>query len=308
MLFKRYKKLTAFFSLLVILYLVQSFAYAPSRATQTKYHLSAGQLKLLILSIIIPYIIIWAIALVGSMRLIAYADGIKKSRDGAAFHEIAQGVLWFALWLPLSNVVDTFITHYYNLHPASTAHLTWVINYLNIVLLFPGFLLINRGSKMLLAIVKRPADYLPQAIAFGYIALSALYVALVLRDPTRQFPSPDVPAAAYYESDWWLVTTIIIPRLLMWFLGLQAAYNIYLYREKVKGALYRLALDNLAKGTALAIVVIIILRCFQSLATLLSKFGLGLILLIIYVLLILMAVGYILIARGASRLQKLEDL
>jgi hypothetical protein len=307
-LLKRYKKLTAFFGSLVALYLLQSFIYEPNKTAETKYNLSSVQLKLVILTIIVPYIIIWIIALIGSMRLMSYADGIKKSRDGKAFHEIALGMLWFALWLPFSNVVDSFFMHYYNIHPSTTAHLTWVINYSNVILLFPGFILINRGSKKLLEIVKRPTNYLPQTIAFGYIAFTALYVLLVIHDPTRQIPSHDVPVAAYYESDWWLTFTIVIPRLIMWFLGLQAAYNIYLYRDKVKGALYRLALDNLAKGTALAVIIVIVLRFFQSLSTMMSKFGLGLVLLIVYVLLIFMALGYILIAKGAGRLQKLEDL
>jgi hypothetical protein len=306
-LLKRYKKLSACFIGLIILYLLQVLLMPADKATEEKYGLSATQLKLLGLSVIIPYVLIWMVALIGSLRLKSYGEAIKKGKDGEAFRQIGVGMLWFAFWLPLSNIVDTFAVHYYHVHPSATSMMVHLTNYFNIILL-PGIILVNSGSKKLLEIVKHPKEYLPQSLAFIYIAFSAFYTFLVLHDPARQHPTHDVSVAAYYMPDWKLILVVVIPRLVVWFIGLQAVYNLYLYRRKVKGSLYRQALDNLAKGIALVILVIIALRIFQSLSVMLNKLNLGVILLIIYVLLIIIGAGYVLVMKGARRLQKLEEL
>ena len=157
-------------------------------------------------------------------------------------------------------------------------------------------------------IVKRKAAIRTEWGVLSYIIFAALYCFLVFHDPTRSVPSRTVAVASYYEPDWLLTLTIIIPRLLMWYLGFRAVYNILVFRDKVKGALYKSALNSLARGLIGVVITVIILRTTQSLAATLSTISIGLILVIIYALLIIIAVSYGLIARGAKNLQKLEDL
>ena len=89
---------------------------------------------------------------------------------------------------------------------------------------------------------------------------------------------------------------------------MQAIYNIYCYKQKVKGKIYKNSLSNLVKGLGGAISLIIILRVFQSLTGFFNKQSLAALLLIIYLLLIALAVCYIFIYKGASSLKRIEKV
>lgn len=308
MLVFKYKWLTLLFATLAVVYLVQGVLVTPDQEVLAKYHISSTQAIGLALTIAVPYLTIWFIALGGYLRFKDYTRAIAGSHDGAAWTTISRGILLLSLWLPVSAVLTSLVTNYYHHHPAATAGLVRLDNYANLLLLLPAFWLINRGAQQLLVLVKRPLYRLPQAVLLSFIAFAALYVFLTLQDPARQLPTSDVEVASYYLPDWAIVTTIIIPRLIMWFLGIQAIYYIYLYAQKIKGSLYRQALRNLARGLAWVVLMIIVLRCFQSLSAPLARLNLSLLLLLIYVLLALVSVGYVLIAKGARKLHRLEEV
>jgi len=307
-LFRKYGKTTVLFGFLILVYLAQTLFAPVDKATLHRYHIDAGQARLLGLSVVIPYIIIWLIALIGYLRLRSYADTIKGSKDGAAFAIIARGIWWFVIWLPLSSIVGDLVTEYYQSHASATADLVRLNNYFNVLILLPGFWLVKKGSSQLLQIIKKPVNMAPDLVMFAYIVISALYVFLVLHDSARYLPAHNVSVASYYEPDWLIITSLVIPRLLAWFWGFQAVNNILTYRANVKGKLYQRALNDLAKGLAGILVITILLRGLQSLTVLLSKWNLGVLLAVIYLLLIIMAIGYAFIAVGAKNLQKLEEL
>ncbi len=304
----KYKWLSGFFITFSVAYVAQALLVAPDQETLTKYHISSGQAIGLALTVAIPYLLIWFIALGGFLRLKDYITSIRGGKDGEAFLIIGHGILLLTLWLPLSAVFGGFATHYYQSHPSATADMVRLTNYITLAILFPAFWLINRGAHRLLSLVKRPSYQFPQMAIVACIGLAALYVFLTLSDPARQVPVGGVKAASYYLPDWATVTTIVIPRLIMWFLGIQAIYFIYLYRHKVKGALYRGALRNLANGLGWVVITTIVLRMFQSFSTQLSDLNLGLLLLIVYFLLIIIGAGYVLIAKGAKSLQRIEEI
>jgi hypothetical protein len=162
------------------------------------------------------------------------------------------------------------------------------------------------GAKQLVGLVRTKVTAPTLTVTMVYIAFAVLYTTLVLHDANRMVPV-DNATASYYLPDWLLVTTVIIPRLLFWYLGVQAVQNIIIYRQKVKGVLYKDALRHLAIGLGGVVLGIVILRTIQSLAVGLSKVNLGTLLLIVYVLLIVMAVGYVYVARGARKLQRIEE-
>jgi hypothetical protein len=303
----KYKKLTGLFIVFSIVYLLQAFLTKPDQATLDKYHISPAQALVLTLTIAIPYVLIWFVALGGYLRFRLYTDKIAKSKDGKAFGTMAEGVLWLALWLPFSAIVGNLTTQYYRSHPQATDIMVNINNYANILMLFVSFVLLSKGASGLLSLIRRPHLSMPTTGIIITICLSSIYVYLVFHDPARQFPTRDVPVAAYYLPDWAILTTIIIPRLIMWYLGARTVYILFLYRNKVKGRLYKNALENLARGLGCVVLLSIILRCFQSLTTLLSNLSIGAILLVIYALLLLIAVGYILIAKGAKSLQMIEE-
>lgn len=311
MLISKYKRISAIYVALSVLYIGFTLLAEPSKATLAQYSITANQLRLVSLAVILPYIVIWFIALLGYVRLKDYTAFIKSSKDGKAFSTVVLGILWLGLWMPISSVAASAAAYYYNVHPDSTAALVWTLNYLNIVLLLAAFYTIYIGTEKLVALIKRPRTPVTGNALLGpmvFIAFSALYVLLVLSDPTREFASQSVPVATYYQPDWLIVTTIIIPRLITWYLGIQAARNMYVYSRKMQGSLYRHALKYVALGVGGVVVATILLRVTQSLNGFLSQLGLGLILVVVYVLLACISVGYIMIAKGARRLQRLEEL
>ncbi len=308
MILSKYKLFTSIFVALGAMYIGLTVLLPPDKAILMKYKITDQRLVVLALTVAIPYLIIWFIALIGYLRLKSYAKAIEGSKDGAAFTIMSRGVMLLTLWLPLSTILGAITTWYARVHPASAVLMASLSNYFTLLLLFAAFLTINRSSGKLLAIIKKPVPALPQLHMIAYIALTTLYVFMVLHDPVRQFPNHDVRMATYYLPDWLTITTIVIPRLISWYLGIQAVYNIYLYRKKIKGPIYKQALDNLAKGVAWVVLTVIVLRCYQSLSSQLSHLSLGLILLVVYAILILISVGYILIAKGAKSLQLIEEV
>ncbi len=300
--------LSSLYVLFIAVYLFQILALPADKATLKKYHLGTTQVRVLALTVAIPYIIIWLVALVGYLRLKAYTGLIKKDKDGAAFQKISQGIFWLTLWLPLSTIIANFFSQFYGSHHGVTANLIRLNNYLFLILLFVGFLLVNRGTNKLLVLVKKPAWLAKQSVVIVYIIFAALYILLTLHDSARALPTKTVAVASYYEPDWLIVVSLVIPRLIYWFLGVQAVQNIYTYRQKVRGKLYKQALNYLTIGLAGVLVMTISLRCLQSLAAPLAQLSLGLLLGLVYALLILIAISYVFIAKGAKQLQQLEEV
>ena len=310
--FRNNKLVTALFVVLAALYILQTVLIKPDPATLARYHLSANSARALTLTIALPYIIIWFVALLGYLRLKTYQSLIKTDKDGEAWRQIANGILWLGLFLPITAVVDNQATHYINAHPSSAALITRTINYLTVVIILLAVIAVFRGSQKLLALIKAKdlvsvaGSY--QLVTLLFIALSPIYVLLVLHDPSRSHPYDGVKIANYYQSDWWILITIVIPRLISWYLGIRAALNILIYRYKVKGTLYRDALKKLSTGIIGVVLSIVALRIFQTGAVRLAHLSLGTLLAVIYLLLIIISIGYIFVARGAKRLQKLEDI
>jgi hypothetical protein len=211
------------------------------------------------------------------------------------------------LWLPISSIVSNYFSEIYRYHPSATANLVRVNTYFQLIFLFIGFLLVYLGSIKLLPLISKNRFQASMGVILSYIAFTTLYTFLTLHDPARSATTSTVSVATYYEPDWLIITSAVIPRLMSWFIGLQAAYNIYLYHKKVKGTLYRSAVKNLAFGLAGAILTTILLRCLQSLTSVLNGLNLGVLLSLIYILLIIIAAGYILIENGANKLQKIEE-
>jgi hypothetical protein len=304
------KRFTSLYVLLIVVYIAQTLTTAVNPSVLTKYRIDTTQVRLLSLTIALPYIVIWFIGLVGYLRLQNYGELIgRREKDGMAFTMIAHGVLGLGLWLPLSTIATALSSQYYLSHPSATANLVRFNNYFNLIIVFVGIWFIYKGSEKLLTVIKKQKTFvMSPPFMYAYLICAGIYVYLTFLDPARQFPTHTVAVASYYEPDWLLLLTLVIPRLIYGFLGVVAVYNIHLYNSKVQGSLYKQALKHLTQGLIAVIAITMVLRCLASLTTTLEKFGLQLLLAIIYILLVLIAVGYILIARGAKQLQNLEEL
>jgi len=293
---------------MALVYLALIVLLPQDKSTVKHYHVSSGGLAALLIIIIVPYLIIWLIALIGYLRFKDYTHAIRKSKDGRALQPIGSGILWLTLWLPLSAIAASITSGYYRAHPGATATMVILNNYFNILILLGAFIQIKVGSRKLLDVVKRTETALPQLLTILFIAFSSLYLFLVLHDPARRVASHGAEVGAYYLPDWLIVTTIVIPRLVTWYLGMQAIYNIYIYSNGVKGPIYKQALANLVSGLSWLILTVVVLRCFESLSSQLSRLSLSWVVLVIYALLALISLGYVLIAKGAQSLQRIEEI
>jgi hypothetical protein len=306
-LFKENLKISLLFLVFVVVYLLQAVMAAPDKNAIDKYHVSASTLHALTLTIAIPYVLIWIFGLVGYLRLKSYVNVLGTSKDGSAWRQISQGILLLVLWLPFTVLTSALAKAFYTAHPADTAWMVRLLNYGHIVLLFPAFYLLYVGSKKLVAVAKVQAYGLTQRQSAMFLIFSVLYVFIALNDTTRQMATNNSMVATYYLPDWLTVVTVLIPRLLIWFIGCAAVSNIMRYRRKVKGTIYREGLHNIAYGLGVVICGIVVLRVIQSLSAQIGGASLGLLLLIIYALLALLGTGYALVSKGSKRLLKIEE-
>ena len=291
-----------------LIYLAQSLLYAPSAKALDKYQVSSGQLKIVTLAVAVPYIAIWVISLLGYRSLWRYNTRIAGDKDGNSFQWLTLGVLLLAFWLPLSAVISNFTSRYAAAHADSADLMVQFNNYSNLIVLFLAYVLLFVGARQLAVLTKEPIKFLPKTGLFLYSLFAAGYIWLVLNDAARSTAVREVEAATYYQSDPVIITTIIIPRLAMWLLGLAAVYKIYQYKKQVKGTLYKEALTKLAIGLGWIVASTIVLRLFQTVPIRLSHLNLGAIVLVVYILLLLLAIGYILLGQGAKRLERLEEI
>jgi hypothetical protein len=191
-----------------------------------------------------------------------------------------------------------------------SSSLTILRNYATLLMYLTAIWLINKGSQELLNVTKRRKDANRFGGAFTMLTsfLAVLYTYLIFQNPNRQVPAGKALRATYYLPDWLILTTIILPYLYMWMLGFQAVLNLYIYMRSVKGVLYKQMLGNLAKGIGGIILILIILQLLVNFASLFTSFSLGPLLLVVYLLVAGIGAGYMYVAAGAKRLQKIEEV
>lgn len=299
---------TLIFFGLAIIYVLGTVLPSPDTSTLKKYDITATQLRVLIITIVLPYVIIWTLSLIAYLRFRAYSRSIKNDKDGEAWHEVTKGILWIALSLPIFSTVNTLSSLLYRQTPSWTSNLVRFDVYLAMIVMAIGIWYVYKGSGKLLSLVHKYRFQTSLTLVLGFIAFAVVYTFMTLNDPARSVPTGAIERATYYEPDWAILLTITIPRLLMWFLGLQALYNITVYFAKTRGKIYKSALVNLAQGLGIILGATIFLRVLQTLNSVLAVSGLGLMLVIIYLLLVALGIGYFLMDRGARKLEILEKV
>jgi hypothetical protein len=269
------------------------------------YHLSNAQYHVLIMAIILPLVAIWFAAFYGYAKLKEYSQAVQKSREGPAFRLIAHGAAWLAWALPATSISSVIFTSIANVHPGFHAAAIIIDNYISLALGLIAFIIISRGTRALSDTVHTGTSL------FGFRNLIALFITigvvfcyLTLNNITASHNDGN----PYHLPVWLLLLTIIVPYLYAWFLGLLAAYEVGMYSKNVKGVLYKQALNLLALGIVGVIITSILIQYLSSLSESLSHLTLNYILIVIYILLIVYCIGYVLIALGAKKLRKIEEV
>ena len=99
-----------------------------------------------------------------------------------------------------------------------------------------------------------------------------------------------------------------MPFLYGWAVGLLSAHDFNLYAQIVRGTLYRQAIKQFAIGITVVITGSIAIQFVNITLAHRANNSLGFVLLIDYLILIIIAAGLILMARGTMNLKKIEEV
>lgn len=284
----------------VLLY-AATFMFPRSIATLSRLELTPVQYRLLSLTVIIPIALIWFAAFYGYNKLRNYTDMIKGTPDGQHVGLITTGIMILAFGLPVQALISAGMTIIMENNPGLTTAATAIRLYTTLTIPLVGFIFISKGARGLSILSKqRPSYRAINALAALFIAIGVTYCYLIMTAQDLH--------AIYHMPAWLVVASIVSPYLYTWYLGLLAAYETHLYSRKAPGQLYRRTWNMLASGIAAIIVVQIAIQYITTATVQLTQLKLLRLLFIVYVLLVLLSVGYVLVAIGAKRLQKIEEV
>ncbi len=308
---KKFNKYYVLFLILAAIYLILTFAIPPDASVLTRYSLTANEARALSLTVVLPVIGIWFVAFYGFVQFQKYADVISDTKDGKHLMKLSRGLMYLAISLPITSILSTALNYIAATRQDLTAKTVIVTNYVTLLFFLVAFYAIYIGAAGLYATVKKktaPYSIGELLIGFVFVIFSTLYMYAALTSPIRRVPNAAAAKATYYLSDPLLVVTILIPYLFVWFFGIGAAYYIQQYRLRVKGTIYRQSLGYLSSGLLAVIISLIVIRFLNSWASHLGSLSLKILLFVLYLLLLLIAVGYGLIAIGAKKLKKIEEV
>ena len=292
------------FVILAIIYASINLLAAPPRTTLQKYNVSSTSLHLLNLTVVVPVVSIWFVALYGYQKLRKYTSYIQdnKNRESTAVLTLTRGIMILAYWLPINSTLSAILNLLARHHPALLPYATITINYLALLLPLIAILFISRGARALTdASKQRPPQNGVNIMAIVLIIAGVLYGYLVASARTHIDSIYHLPLVV-------VLLTLVVPYIFCWFLGLLAAYEIHLYTKKVRGVIYRKSWNALAFGIMWIILFSILLQYLTSVSAKLGNLSLAWLLVLIYTILPVMAIGYVFVAVGAKRLTKIEEV
>ena len=268
------------------------------------YDLSDVSYRVLILTVsAVPAFITWFAAFYGYEQLRRYTVLIRGSKEAKAFRQLTQGAAWVAYALPVLSTIFIWLTAIANNHQGFRWASVVIINYATVVVALISFNTLGVAARNLSAQNKaRPSYVLSRGAIFAYLAILLFYCYyLFSHSMNAESFNP------YHLPPWLLLVTIILPFAYAWLIGVIAALDIAAYASKVRGILYRRALQFLASGVLIIIVSNILLQYVNSANVFRGELVLNGILLIRYVLYFGLALGFGLVGYGAKRLQRIEQ-
>lgn len=254
------------------------------------------------ISITIPELLIWLIALRCAFRFKGYAAKIRKSDDGRRLGYIANG-LWclaaYIMTLTLSDIVVSLLRSGSHAVPAVA-----VQHYLPLAIALVSTALLYIGSRQLAGLVgssgrNRRKELLYVAI---FIVFVALFVMNFYAHTTDVMSEHGLPG--FVVSTNILMGTYLIPYIISWSLGLLAVVNLAWYTYNTPGMIYKRIFRDFYLGILVVMLSIFVAQILMISSSTLDSFGVGLI--VVYAVLSLTLLGFVLIDRGTHKLVHLE--
>jgi len=293
---------------LSVIYLGISLLTPVDSASLVKYNVSEFSLRLIGFTVYIPLILIWVAAFYGFVVFKHYSEIIKTSSDGKALSTVSKGLMVMSIGLPVSSVISSALTYGVRLSFLEQNTATIITNYFSLSLALLGYFFVMKGSRMLIAKVQKNKSGLNYLLWGVFAIVAILYIYLTFQNPNRSVSTISGGRATYALPDILILLTIVLPYVVAWFMGILAAFNILHYQQVAQGTIYRQALKYLSTGILFIVISSVFVQFLGVVGNSLQNLSLTSLLVVVYILLGIIALGYILIAFGAKKLTKIEEV
>ena len=271
------------------------------------FDLSNMQVRLLQLTLVVPILVIWFLIVFGGVRFKNYALLIKGSDEAKGTSLVANSLLFIGFG---GIIVNIFNLGHNFVGAQLTEEFTIAHNLLNVLVQLGSYGLLYVGSTHLLkSIGVKGAD--ARKSIYPQLAMSvaiAAYGALMFLNPYRNSTPDPAKYNSFYLPDGLLLILVVIPYVLSWSLAVGALVNLRTFAAEVKGIIYREAIHRLVMGMTIVVSFAIALAMLSTLSGLFADSSLKFVLGFIYVILILYAAGFLVIASGARKLARIEEV
>ncbi len=289
------------------LYVLLIFILPTNRTVMETHDLTVVQYRVLLFALALPSLLAWLAAFIGYARLYEYSKSVAATSEGSSFQQLAKGCAWLAWSLPAPIILSFLLNAYANSHPHFRPTATIISNYLYLIIPLIALSLIGIASRALTTSASLTFSVArARGIIIGFVVAGLLYCYFTFQQfDLTSFTSTNNP---YYLPLSLMVVSVIIPYLYAWFIGLLAAFEIATFSKNVKGLLYRQALRMLVLGLVAVVVSSIALQYINTISPRDGYLVLDLKLVFVTVFRLLTGLGFVLIAVGANRLKKIEEV
>ncbi|HVX56721.1 MAG TPA: hypothetical protein VHA37_03235 [Candidatus Saccharimonadales bacterium] len=292
---------------LAVFYVLLTFWLPANSATRQAYHFSALQYHVVAFAVALPSLAVWLAAFIGYAKLRLYARSVRKTPEGIYFDQLAAGCTWLAWSLPISTIIPTILNAIADKHAGFHGAAIIISNYVSLIMPLIAFSVIAGGSRGLLGNVRVKLTLVnARLIIAGFLLMGVLYCFLTFRHfNLGSLGSSDNP---YFLPIWLMVITVTAPYLYAWFMGILATFELILFRRHVRGVLYKQPLGLLVGGLMAVILSSVALQYIASVDPRVGHLVLDYKLALTLVFRVIGGAGFVLLAVGAGRLQKIEEV
>lgn len=270
-----------------------------------RYNLTESSLRFIGLTVAIPLLAVWISAAYAYLRFDEYTQIVADEPEGKPFKHLTTGLMVLSLALPISSILSSIFNYIERENSSFDVFSTIFTNYLNLAFSALAFVLFAKGADCLLRVTK-PRAILPRFrfTEFLLVAVASGYTWLIVDSVSNSNNGNSI----YHLPIWLVIPTLVIPFLVIWFIGAQTVFRLNKYQQNVQGIVYNRAMTNLVRGLAVIILLSIILQIIGTMKNQLIEMKLVPLLGIVYFLLMFYVIGYGLVAYAARQLKKIEEV
>lgn len=296
------------FAVFVVAYIAIGLFGPMDQKVLDTYNISALQLRVFTLPLLAMITGIWACTAYGFAHFKHYALLIKKTPEGSGINTIANSLGLFAFQLVLSGIFSTaasFESVKRAVGGESGALL--ISTYFGVFVSLITFFLVKQGATQLITTIegKKHAFRQNPWVLFCLFVVSAIYIGFM----AASYPTTGTAESVYKHMPFLTALfTLGLPNLVTWFFAVSAAQMLSFYRLHVDGVIYSSAMNTLARGLYIIVGGSILSQILGTVGDSFENLTLAPLLVIVYLLVVAIGVGFLYIAQSAKKLRLIEEI